>query len=1036
MRKQARFAARQAELTRLNTHLTAMLAGEGRVVLITGEAGQGKTTLMAEFAHRAQTAYPDLAIAGGTCTAYAGVGDPYLPFREILGLLHSGMEQEWTAGQTTADHIFERLTRLLQDLAAQRPLLLLLDDLQWADSGSLHLLFHLGRHLQNRRILILGAFRPTEAAPNMAPVPDLAAQTNQPPLDLRTIVNEFKRRFGNIVVDLDHFDLAAGRQWVDALLDVEPNRLDEAFRLRLFWRTRGHPLFTVELLREMQISGTLIKAQGGVWEVGKAMQWETLPARVEAVIAQRIERLPADLRDLLAVASVEGETFTLQVIARVQQEEERPLLRQLAALQQQHLIREQGELMAGSQRLTRYQFTHILFQQYLYQQLSHAERRLLHREVAAALEASCAEDPALFTIALAHHHAAAEDGEQAIPYLLQAGDQARALYAHQEAIDHYHRALTFLKAKGDQENAARTLMKLGLTYHTAFDYERSRQAYEEGFALWQHVEATWSPPPLPSSPHARQLFWPDRLPADLDPTMAGRNLLTPLAVQQLTTLRLAWRTPNTLDPSMAGTTLSAPITTQLFSGLVAQSPEMEVIPDVARRWEVLDDGRTYVFYLRDDVFWSDGVPVTAADFEYTFKRTLDPVTKTPISGLLLYGIKGARAFHQGEMTDPDQVGVYARDEYTLVVELESSISYFLYTLCYYVLLPVPRHVVARYGAEWTQLAHFVSNGPFRLESLEPGRLMILTRNTGYHGRFSGNVERVELLLDLDIIPYLDAYRANQLDVVYNWFFTSTDLLPLCREYPAEHEGRPRLGTIAAFFDISRPPFDDRRVRRAFALATDPLTLVDRVSQGSETAASGGLVPPGMPGYTPDLARYDPETAQRLLTEAGFPNGRDFPSITLQTSETRYPYAAFLQAQWRTNLNVAVHLQTIDWKLEAAHNSQPVQPTISIQGWAADHADPDNFLRVWLQFDSPAWRNPAYEALIDQTRHATDQAARMTLYQRAEHILAEDAPVIPLFHIPLHLVRKPWVTRFPTAAVKHPGFWHEVVIDTNLRLVYD
>jgi ABC-type oligopeptide transport system substrate-binding subunit/transcriptional regulator with XRE-family HTH domain len=1027
------FVGREEEVAVLAGHLATALAGNGRVVFVTGEAGRGKTALLTHFGRLAQAAHPDLIVAGGYGNAYAGMGDPYLPFREVMALLAGEVESPWAAGLITREQaqrlwdfapaaretilnqgadlvdtflpraagraqpgratvleqraFFEQFAGVWQALAAQRPLVILLDDLQWADAASMNLLFHLGRRLARSRILILAAYRASEVA--------LAGR--EPPAILAPLVQEFRRIFGDIQLDLEQFEPAANRRLVDALLDKMPNRLEEPFRVALFWRTKGHPLFTMELLREMQARGALVQDEAGNWVEGAALDWEWLPARVEAVIEQRIGRLAETLRDLLAVASVEGETFTAQVVARLQGLELRPLLHQLSQeLQKRHgLVRDLGEIEVAGQRLARYQFGHGLFQQYLYHSLGQAERRLLHGEIAAALEAFYGDQKEHVAVQLAHHYTEAGQGDKAVPYLLQAGDRARALYAHQEAIEHYRRALPFLKASGDLEGAARTLMKLGLTYHIAFDYERSRQAYEEGFALWQQLG------------HAQP---------------AGRQLMG-------ATLRLAWQDPSTLDPCMAGTTLSAPIITQLFSGLVAQSQEMEVIPDVARHWEVLDDGHVYVFHLRNDVYWSDGVPVTAVDFEYTFKRALDPATEAPVAGLLLYGIKGARAFHQGELRDPAQVGISARDEYTLVIELESPISYFLYSLTYYVLLPAPRHAVMRYGRAWADPAHLVTNGPFRLAAWEPGRLMRLARNPRYHGRFTGNVQQVELTLGLDTEAQFAAYQANRLDVVFNWFFASPDIAPLHRRYPDEYQMRSRLGTVAVFFDLSRPPFDDARLRRAFSLAMDRAALAEQVLQGYEIAAIGGPLPPGMPGHQPGITFYDPVAARQWLAEAGFAGGAGFPPVTFLVYATRRQHGLFLQAQWRATLGVTVNLEIVS---PGSFDEQRrlAAPAIFLAGWLADHGDPDNFLRVWLTLDLPPWHHAGYEELLEQARQTVDQAARMRLYQQAERLLMQEAALMPLCHATWNLLLKPWVKQFPTTIVKHPGFWHQVVIDTG------
>ncbi|MFQ5858813.1 MAG: BTAD domain-containing putative transcriptional regulator, partial [Anaerolineae bacterium] len=367
----APFVAREHEVAQLDAHLEKALAGQGHAVFVTGGAGRGKTALIQEFARRAQEAHPDLIVASGNCNAHTGVGDPYLPFREMLGLLTGDVEARWAAGAITRGHarrlwntlpfaaqalvqdgpdlidtfvpgaalmaraaayapeggawldrlrelverkpaspgratreqsdLFEQYTKVLGALARERPLLLVLDDLQWADTGSISLLFHLGRRLSGTclraphrqgRILIVGAYRPEEVAADRA--------GKRHPLE--PVVNEFRRDFGDITVELGQ---AGGREFVEAFLDSEPNRLGAGFRETLYRQTGGHPLFTVELLRDMQERGDLVQDQAGYWIEGPALDWEILPARVEAAIAERIGRLPEELQAVLTVASVE-----------------------------------------------------------------------------------------------------------------------------------------------------------------------------------------------------------------------------------------------------------------------------------------------------------------------------------------------------------------------------------------------------------------------------------------------------------------------------------------------------------------------------------------------------------------------------------------------------------------------------------------------------------------------------------------------------------------------------------------------------------
>lgn len=1041
------FVGRQTELTQLGQYLESALSGEARLAFIVGEAGRGKTALLAQFARQAQRSAPDLIVIAGSSNAFTGSGDPYLPFSEAMRMLIWGGEKRSSlfarhALETLLLHgpnlielfvptidlrgaiaaldkqaqnqllpAFERLAArpaerleqqqilaqvadVLEGVTRRHPLLILLDDLQWIDPASANLLFHLGRRLSGSRVLLIGAYRPSEVAL------DMQASSQEAQSHLAAVIQEFRRRFGKIEVNLEHFASSRERQFADALLDIWPNRLDESFRIALFWRTKGHPLFTLELLREMQQRGDLVQDETGHWIEGNSLDWETLPARVEAVIAQRLARLDKRLRQLLSVASVEGETFTAQIVAHLQKMEERVAIHLLSSeLQRRHgLVREQGEMVIGDNRLTRYQFDHALFQQYLYNDLGQAERRLLHAEFAAELEALRPEGTDAFIVPLAHHYAEAGNTEKTVYYLLRAGDQARTIYAHQEAAGYYRRAIPFLTTMGDVQGAAQTWMKLGLTYHIAFDFERARHAYDQGFALWKQQETTGQTITHPPAPHP---------------------------------LRLVWQDPPTLDPMMGGNNLQAPIVAELFSGLVAQSPGMEIVPDVAYHWQVLDGGRTYVFHLRRDATWSDGVRVSAADFVYTFKRALDPAMETPVAGSLLYPIRGARDYHQGHVTDAASLGLSAPNDTTLVIELEEPNSYFLQELTYYVLMPVPKHVVESYGAAWAEPEHIVTNGPFRLLEWQPGQVMHLERNPDYHSRFGGNIERVTLALGIDdTSTQVEMYQNEELDIVYNWFFAGAEMETLLRQYPDEYTRRPRFATLYLFFNVSQPPFDDRRLRRALAMALDREAMARTLSKGYDLPGTGGFLPPGMPGYSAEAGLpYDPEQARQLLAEAGYPAGRDFPAVPSVSYPTRASLVHYLCAQWQETLGVEIRAEVLGLSSIFEWISSK-QPGLAIAGWWADYADPENFLRVCVEMDVPEWHNEAYERLLERARCSTDQAERIDLYRQADRLLMEEAVLVPLTYSQSHLMLKPWVKRFPITAIKNPGFWKDAIIEPH------
>jgi adenylate cyclase len=518
------FVGREAELAQLSIFLDKALAGQAGVAFVTGEAGQGKTSLLNAFARQAQETHNNLIVARGVCDVYTGVGDPFLPFRDILSMLTGDVESQWRAGVIGRDHalrlwrllpqtvqaltehgpdlidtfvpanallnrchdygadttdwlasleqiikrkevtggqqpdqnrIFEQVTTVLTSLAAQKPLLLIIDDLHWADLSSISLLAHLGRRLATHPILIIGAYRPE----------DVAQGREAKPHPLQIVLSEFKRQMGDVWIDLDRSQLDEARAFVDALLDTEPNRLGEGFRQALTEHTRGQPLFTIELLREMEARGALQQDETGFWLEGEALNLAVLPPRVEGVIERRIGRLDDDLCEMLTVASVEGELFTAEIVAKALGLDERNLVRQLNSVldRQHHLVKGAGNERIGGQRLSRYRFRHNLYQTFLYYSLADAERMYWHEIVGTELEGLFGErlreaigGPAQ----LARHFEQAGLVEKAIDYLLEAGNQAIRLAANEEAVGHLSRGLMLLKSL--PETPERDKQELGL----------------------------------------------------------------------------------------------------------------------------------------------------------------------------------------------------------------------------------------------------------------------------------------------------------------------------------------------------------------------------------------------------------------------------------------------------------------------------------------------------------------------------------------------------------------------------------------------
>ena len=514
------FVGRERELKELHDYLDRALSGKGQVCFITGQAGSGKTALVRQFMEQALATDHDLVVALGSCNAQTGISDPYLAFRETLAMLtgdaaaqsvskftpenarrlrvvlvrsiqilvevapeliglfvpgvallgHLGkavvekvgwMDQldelakrKVGAGELVIEQsrIFEQYTAFLQHLSAKTPLVLFLDDLQWADNSSLGLLFHLGRRVESNRILILGAYRPADVA--------LGRKGERHPLE--PVIHELTRYCGDVSIDLDAIPERVSRQFVDGLLDAVPNNLGPSFREALFHQTGGHALFTVELIRSLQEQGDLEQDSNGRWVQGPSLDWSALPAKVEGVVAERIARLSKELKQLLTVASVEGEQFTAEVLAQVQARSQREAIRQISNdLQRRHrLVTALGLVQHGCVRLSLYAFVHHLFQQYVYASLGEAERASLHRAVGEALATLFEGQTEEVAARLARHFEEGGISVKAAAYRLQAGDRAHHLSAHQEAAAHLTRGLELLTSL--PQGVERMQLELGL----------------------------------------------------------------------------------------------------------------------------------------------------------------------------------------------------------------------------------------------------------------------------------------------------------------------------------------------------------------------------------------------------------------------------------------------------------------------------------------------------------------------------------------------------------------------------------------------
>jgi len=502
------FVARDNELSMLKRGLDKSYIEKGQVCFITGEAGSGKTTLVNEFIIESQITNNELIVLYGKCDAHTGIGNPYLPFREMFSLLLCEIETKWEAGAITSDHakrlydffpvatdilvtegknligsfvpketlirrikeyskgnsknsdlnisriesiteekdiqsinqndLFEQFLIIVQSMSKKKPLLLILDDLHWADIGSVNLLSILGQRIKQNRIMVIGAYRSAEVA--------LGRGKKKHPLE--TVLNELKRIYGNILFELDIVD---GKLFIDNLIDAEPNNLSIEFRKTMLQQTKGHPLYTVELIKEMQEKELLVKDKNGYWTESEFLKWDAIPARIEAIIGERLIRLTKELKKVLTLACIMGEEFIAEVVAKQSNIDIKEIIRILSSdLDKRHqLVNAKGIKRLNGYRLSFYQFRNVLFQKHLYNSLDDVERAFLHEETGNLLEELYKENIDEVAIQLAWHFLQAGIIEKAIIYQNKAAFRAKTIYANDDAIEHFKTTLELI----DEDNS-------------------------------------------------------------------------------------------------------------------------------------------------------------------------------------------------------------------------------------------------------------------------------------------------------------------------------------------------------------------------------------------------------------------------------------------------------------------------------------------------------------------------------------------------------------------------------------------------------
>ncbi len=480
--------------------------------------------------------------------------------------------------------------------------------------------------------------------------------------------------------------------------------------------------------------------------------------------------------------------------------------------------------------------------------------------------------------------------------------------------------------------------------------------------------------------------------------------------------------PETLDPALATGVPEHRIMMNLFEGLYSNDPRtLAPIPGVALRHTVSKDGRVYTFTLNPAARWTNGRQVTAHDFVYAWERVLNPKTGAKYAQQLYY-VKNGEAYNKGAITDFGQVGVRAVNPATLEVTLEQPTAYFLYLTTFYTLYPVPREAIEAHGKDWTKPGRIVSNGPFRLAEWVPQQTLVLEKNPAYWDARNVALDRVVFNPTDDNNTSIKQFAAGETD----WVPTNipASQVEIWRGRP-EWYAEPYLGTYYYRVNVTRPPFDDPRVRKAFVRAIDREAIVRHVTRAGEIAWSG-FVPKNMPGY-PGVKGldFDPAEAKRLLAEAGYPGGKGLPPVELiyNTNEMHRAIGQAIQQMWKQHLGVQVQITNLEWKVYLARMKE-LDYQIARAGWIGDYVDPNTFLDMWITGggnNQTGWSSARYDALIRKAAATVDPEARMKLLVEAETILVRDElPILPIYtYVGKGLVRRTFDGWYPNILDQHP-----------------
>jgi oligopeptide transport system substrate-binding protein len=487
--------------------------------------------------------------------------------------------------------------------------------------------------------------------------------------------------------------------------------------------------------------------------------------------------------------------------------------------------------------------------------------------------------------------------------------------------------------------------------------------------------------------------------------------------------------PADLDPHTIYAWTDSNIAYALFEGLTSiDEASTQPVPAAASSWDVSKDGLVYIFHLRPEGRWSNGDSVTANDFVFSFKRILTPTLAASYS-YMLWPIKNAEAYNAGKITDFSKVGVKALDALTLQITLDKPTSYLPSLASHTTWLPVNQKCIETYGkfdhkgSAWTKPSNLIGNGPFILKEWIPNGRIVVEKSATYWDNKNVFLNGIRFFPIENTETEEAAFRAGQLQVTYS--LPISKVKPYQKNHPELLRIDPRLASYYLFINVNKAPLNNPKLRKALAMAINRDSLARDILNNTRTPAHA-FSPPGCAGYTPQAGIVDNILqAKQLLAEAGYPEGKGLPSFEVQSynNDSSIKTLEAIQALWSRELGVHIVIAPLEQKM-LFQNQQSQNYTIGFSAWIADYADPSTFLNMMVTSGGnnwAGWSNKSYDALIEAAASSPNQTERYELFQKAERILLDEVPLIPLYYGQQPYLKQPWVKGWPPSQLGFERF---------------